>query len=344
MTLSECSLACTTVSNKFRGAHGGNRFCQTGCKWAADANFRVAPSEADSKCVKLTKCENGEYEFAQPTAFSDRVCKKHLTCERDFTIRTDDCINFVKRLNSAVLVELKAAGRSDKADHMFECYYGYSLAWPKDTCNEELKFMSKFSEFSLKFTCENKNQPVMRLKSANAEACESNIQSLVELSSVKTTTTTTTTITVSTTTTTTILCSAGQFMWENQHGNGCEACPDGQYQADDNHRHFSCNKHVVCAQDEYLAVEGTSTTPNTCTSHTECGDGEFESTAPTAGSSDRECTVRIFRQKFALEDAFGSHACSLEANMRVTNDIPLGSPLPLTVAIINYAGTLKARQ
>jgi hypothetical protein len=34
-----------------------------------------------------------------------------------------------------------------------------------------------------------------------------------------------------------------------------------------------------------------------------------------------------FRQDFALEDAIGSHACSLEANMRVTNGIPLESPL-----------------
>jgi DNA polymerase gamma 1 len=44
-------------------------------------------------------------------------------------------------------------------------------------------------------------------------------------------------------------------------------------------------------------------------------------------------TVRVFRQKFTLEDAIGSHAFSLEANMRVTNGIPLGSslllPLPL---------------
>jgi hypothetical protein len=46
-------------------------------------------------------------------------------------------------------------------------------------------------------------------------------------------------------------------------------------------------------------------------------------------------TVRDFRQKFALEDDIGSHACWLEANTRTTNDIPLGSP-PLTVATLNY--------
>jgi hypothetical protein len=29
------------------------------------------------------------------------------------------------------------------------------------------------------------------------------------------------------------------------------------------------------------------------------------------------CTVRVFRQKFTIEDAIGSHACLLEVNMRV---------------------------
>jgi hypothetical protein len=38
--------------------------------------------------------------------------------------------------------------------------------------------------------------------------------------------------------------------------------------------------------------------------------------------------VRVFRQKFTLEDTIGSHAFApLEANMRVTNGIPLGSSL-----------------
>jgi hypothetical protein len=45
--------------------------------------------------------------------------------------------------------------------------------------------------------------------------------------------------------------------------------------------------------------------------------------------------VRVFRQKFTLEDAIGSHACSLEANTRVTNGIPLGSSLLLAVDIVN---------
>jgi hypothetical protein len=53
------------------------------------------------------------------------------------------------------------------------------------------------------------------------------------------------------------------------------------------------------------------------------------------------CTVRVFRQKFTLEDAIGSHACSLEANMRVTNGIPLGCSLLLPVAPVNCVQTLK---
>jgi predicted RNA binding protein YcfA (HicA-like mRNA interferase family) len=54
-----------------------------------------------------------------------------------------------------------------------------------------------------------------------------------------------------------------------------------------------------------------------------------------------EGTVRFFRQKFTLEDAIGSHACSLEANMRVTNGIPLGRPLLLPVDTVNCVQTLK---
>jgi hypothetical protein len=53
-------------------------------------------------------------------------------------------------------------------------------------------------------------------------------------------------------------------------------------------------------------------------------------------------TVRVFRQKFTLEDAIGSHACSLEANMRVTNGIPLGSSILLPVCTVNCVQTLKA--
>jgi hypothetical protein len=41
-------------------------------------------------------------------------------------------------------------------------------------------------------------------------------------------------------------------------------------------------------------------------------------------------------------NAIGSHACSLEANMRVTNGIPLGSSLLLPVDTVNCVQTLKA--
>jgi hypothetical protein len=51
-----------------------------------------------------------------------------------------------------------------------------------------------------------------------------------------------------------------------------------------------------------------------------------------------------FSTKLALEDAIGSHACSLEANRRVTNDIHLGCPLFLPVHTVNYVQTLKARE
>jgi hypothetical protein len=37
-------------------------------------------------------------------------------------------------------------------------------------------------------------------------------------------------------------------------------------------------------------------------------------------------TVRVFRRKSMIEDAIGSHACSLQASRRVTNGIPLGCP------------------
>jgi hypothetical protein len=52
--------------------------------------------------------------------------------------------------------------------------------------------------------------------------------------------------------------------------------------------------------------------------------------------------VCVFRQKFTLEDAIGSHACSLQVSRRVTNGIPLGCPLFIPVRIVNYIQTLKA--
>jgi hypothetical protein len=66
------------------------------------------------------------------------------------------------------------------------------------------------------------------------------------------------------------------------------------------------------------------------------------------GKTQCECllasgTVRVFRQKITLEDAIGSHACSLEGNMRGINGIPLGCSLLLPVDPVNCVQTLKAR-
>jgi hypothetical protein len=61
----------------------------------------------------------------------------------------------------------------------------------------------------------------------------------------------------------------------------------------------------------------------------------------TRVSSTRSVKVRAFRQKFTNEDAIGSQACSIGANMRVTNVIPLGRPLFLPVYTVNCVRTLK---
>jgi hypothetical protein len=52
-------------------------------------------------------------------------------------------------------------------------------------------------------------------------------------------------------------------------------------------------------------------------------------------------TVRVSQQKFTLEEVIGSHACSLEANMRMTNGILLGCPLLLPVGTVICVQTLK---
>jgi predicted metalloprotease with PDZ domain len=54
--------------------------------------------------------------------------------------------------------------------------------------------------------------------------------------------------------------------------------------------------------------------------------------------------VRVFRQKFTLEDAIGFHAFApLEASRLATNSIPLGCPLFLPVHTVNSVQTLKVR-
>jgi hypothetical protein len=50
----------------------------------------------------------------------------------------------------------------------------------------------------------------------------------------------------------------------------------------------------------------------------------------------------VFRPDFALEDDIGSHDCSLEAIMRVTNGDPLGWVTLLPVGTVNSVQTLKA--
>jgi hypothetical protein len=54
------------------------------------------------------------------------------------------------------------------------------------------------------------------------------------------------------------------------------------------------------------------------------------------------CTMLVFDQKFALEAAIGSHACSLKVSMRMANTLHLGGGALLTIAIINSTETLKA--
>jgi len=49
--------------------------------------------------------------------------------------------------------------------------------------------------------------------------------------------------------------------------------------------------------------------------------------------------VRVCRPKVTIEDAIGSHACSLGVIIRATNSILLGCPLPLTVTSVNSTQT-----
>jgi hypothetical protein len=73
----------------------------------------------------------------------------------------------------------------------------------------------------------------------------------------------------------------------------------------------------------------------------ECGENEFESKPPIQRFLDR--TTRLLLGRILLLEvyAIGSHACSFQASRRVTNCIPLGCPLPLTVATVNWVETLK---
>jgi hypothetical protein len=50
----------------------------------------------------------------------------------------------------------------------------------------------------------------------------------------------------------------------------------------------------------------------------------------------------FFDKNVPFEDAIGSYACSLEANMRVANGIPLGCLLLLPVDAVNPVETCQA--
>lgn len=103
------------------------------------------------------------------------------------------------------------------------------------------------------------------------------------------TTLTTTSGTTTTTTVTTIPdCGAGFML--SIRANKCVACPEGQFQSQSNHQYGGCTKHKPCPRGQFISTVGTSSTPNTCTSHAECdGDTQFESVAPT-GNGDRVCS------------------------------------------------------
>jgi hypothetical protein len=96
---------------------------------------------------------------------------------------------------------------------------------------------------------------------------------------------------------------------------------------------------TISAQAMFLLTMNSVTT--LMTSHNTEGTIHCVRTFYSAKSGTSTSTVRVFRQKCTLEDAIGSHACSLEANMRVTNGTPLGSSFVLPVDTVNCIQTLK---
>eukprot|EP00729_Bicosta_minor_P028934 gene28934-3107_t len=104
-----------------------------------------------------------------------------------------------------------------------------------------------------------------------------------------TSTTMTSRTTTSATTTTVRVCSAGEFLEAST--NDCMACPDGTFQPLDGHSSARCQRHATrCAFNEFVSSEPTATSNLICKTSEECGDGEFESKAPTSGKTERECT------------------------------------------------------
>jgi hypothetical protein len=72
-------------------------------------------------------------------------------------------------------------------------------------------------------------------------------------------------------------------------------------------------------------------------------DGPYCGNPCGSGDHDHYGTVRVFEQDFAFEDAIGSHACSLEANIPRDQWHSSRSPLALTVVTINDVETLKVQ-
>jgi hypothetical protein len=56
---------------------------------------------------------------------------------------------------------------------------------------------------------------------------------------------------------------------------------------------------------------------------------------PTVPACSPSCTVRVLRQEIAFKDAIGSHACSFEASMRVTDGIPLRAHFHTRLTILS---------
>merc|ERR1719272_822598 len=108
-----------------------------------------------------------------------------------------------------------------------------------------------------------------------------------------TTTTTTTTTTATTTTTTPTPCGPGEYLsLSNWRAATCNPCRHNTFLANP-YPHFitECAPLQKCSGGEFAVSEGNATHNYICRSHTECGDGEFESKKPGyAGGSDRECT------------------------------------------------------
>jgi hypothetical protein len=80
-----------------------------------------------------------------------------------------------------------------------------------------------------------------------------------------------------------------------------------------------------------LAIDDVASLPN------------YATTTPQTCLDHCVSTVRVFRQRFKLEDVIGLPAFApLEVCMRATNDIPLGWSLLLPVVTIHCVQTLKA--